>query len=87
MQQLPLPYETHAFTALMCVGVLTYIPDTDGILREFCRVVQSGGLVVFTQREDLFTARDDITVVQQLDAQGVCEMISIFGAAAVSTRQ
>lgn len=40
MQSLLLPYESNEFAGLQCVGVLTYIPDTDGISREFCRVVQ-----------------------------------------------
>lgn len=48
MQSLPLPYEADEFAGLQCVGVLTYVPDTDGILREFCRVVRSGGSVMFS---------------------------------------
>ncbi len=77
MQQLPLPYKTDAFAGLQCVGVMTYVPDTDGILREFCRVVQSGGLVVFTQRDDLFVERNDVAVLQALEDEGLCENVSI----------
>jgi predicted TPR repeat methyltransferase len=53
LQQFPLPFDSDAFAGLLCVGVLTYVPDAVGILREFCRVVQPGGAVVFTHRDDL----------------------------------
>lgn len=77
MQSLPLPYEANAFAGLQCVGVLTYVPDTGGVLREFCRVVQSGGLVVFTQRDDLFAQRNDAAVLQTLEDEGLWTMVSV----------
>ena len=33
LQALPLPIPDDAYDALMCVGVLTYIPDGEGVLR------------------------------------------------------
>ena len=77
MQQLPLPYETDEFAGLQCVGVLTYVPDTDGIVREFCRIVRPGGLVVFTQRDDLFAQRGDAATLQALEDEGLWEKILV----------
>lgn len=77
MQQVPLPLETHVFAAVQCVGVLTYVPDTAAILREFCRVVQPGGLVAFTQREDLFKERGVAGVMQTLADEGVWTPVSV----------
>ena len=77
MQQAPLPLETGTFAAVQCVGVLTYIPDTSAILREFCRVVQPGGLVAFTQREDLFMERGVAEVMQTLEEEGIWTPLSV----------
>lgn len=40
-----------------CVGVLTYVPDSEAILREFARLVRPGGTAPVIQRDDLFAAR------------------------------
>ena len=77
MQQAPLPLETGAFAAVQCVGVLTYVPDTAAILREFCRVVRPGGLVAFTKREDLFNERDVAGVMQTLADEGLWTPLSV----------
>lgn len=57
MQALPLPIPDNAYDALVCVGVLTYIPDGESVLREFARVVVPGGRILITQRDDLFRER------------------------------
>ena len=54
LQALPLPISDDAYDALICVGVLTYIPDGESLLRDFSRVVRSGGRILITQRDDLF---------------------------------
>lgn len=77
MQQTPLPLETNVFAAVQCVGVLTYIPDTAAILGEFCRVVRPGGLVAFTQREDLFKERGVAEVMQTLTDEGLWTPVSV----------
>ncbi|MEM7025523.1 MAG: methyltransferase domain-containing protein [Pseudomonadota bacterium] len=77
MQRLPLPYDTGAFGGLVCVGVLSYVPDTDGIMREFCRIVRPGGVVVFTQRDDIFEERRCAAVFQALETEGVWRKISV----------
>ena len=77
LQQMPLPLETDEFTAVQCVGVLTYIPDTATIMREFCRVVQPGGLVAFTQRQDLFNERNVARAMQTLADEGTWTPVSV----------
>ncbi len=57
LQTLPLPIPDDAYAAVICVGVLTYIPDSEGVLREFARLVGSGGRILITQRDDLFHER------------------------------
>ena len=77
MQQTPLPLQTNEFAAVQCVGVLTYVPDTAAILREFCRVVRPGGLVAFTQREDLFKERDVAGAMRTLADEGLLARLSV----------
>ncbi len=70
LQALPLPLDNEVFDALTCVGVLTYLDDTANTLREFCRLVRSGGHVVFTCRDDLYLERDFPTVMQMIVSEG-----------------
>jgi predicted TPR repeat methyltransferase len=58
LQQLPLAIADNSYGGLICIGVLTYVPDSEAVLREFARIVRPGGTVVATQREDLFRERD-----------------------------
>lgn len=64
MQDLPLPFEDGAYGAATFIGALTYFESSD-ILRELCRVVATGGHIVFTQRDDLMR---DQHYDRQLDA-------------------
>lgn len=77
LHQLPLPFETAAFGGLQCVGVLSYVPDTEAILREFCRLVAPDGLVVFSQRDDIFLERGYQSVLDTLQGDGVCAAVSV----------
>ncbi|MEM7031347.1 MAG: class I SAM-dependent methyltransferase [Chloroflexota bacterium] len=77
MQEAPLPFADNEFAAVQCIGVLTYVPDTDMIMREFSRVVQPGGVVVFTQRDDLFAERNYPDVLKSLEDDGTWQQISI----------
>jgi len=52
MQGSPLPYGDDTFDAVTFIGALTYF-ETPEILREFCRIVRSGGHIVFSHRDDL----------------------------------
>lgn len=52
MQAFPLPFADGEFDAVNFIGALTYF-ETVEILRELCRIVRSGGFVVFSQRDDI----------------------------------
>ncbi len=52
MQAFPLPFDDGEFDAVNFIGALTYF-ETNEILRELCRLVRSGGHVVFSHRDDI----------------------------------
>ena len=66
---------------LVCVGVMTYLPDVEAVWREFARVVRSGGLVVVTQREDLWEPRRCQEVVDRLATEGLWTPLDVSGPA------
>jgi SAM-dependent methyltransferase len=70
MQSLPLPFGDDEFDAVSFIGALTYFETAD-ILRELCRVVRSGGHVVFSHRDDLVRDRDFVTTTRGLERDGV----------------
>ncbi len=69
--QKPLEFADDRFDALLCVGVMTYVPEVEAAWREFARVVRPGGLVVVTQREDLWGERRCADVIDILTEEGV----------------
>lgn len=71
MQKPPLPHDDDTYDGLACVGVLTYVPDSAAILREFCRVVRSGGHLAFTQRSDILAERDFAATLEELEGDGL----------------
>lgn len=77
--QRPLPFDDASFDAVMCVGVMTYVPDIEACWREFARVARTGGVVVVTQREDLWGERDTAAVVERLEEHGVWTPVLITG--------
>ena len=68
--QQPLPYEDDSVDAVVCVGVLTYVPDVAAIWAEFCRVTRPGGRVVLTQRDDVWRERRCNDVLHDLERAG-----------------
>lgn len=64
MQEFPFPIADGTYDAVMFIGALTYF-ETNQVLRELCRVVRSGGHVVFSQRDDIMRDRN---YQEQLDA-------------------
>jgi predicted TPR repeat methyltransferase len=58
LQDLPLPFKNESFDGIGCVGVLTYIEDIGGLLNDFCRIVRSGGQILFTQRDDRWDEKE-----------------------------
>ena len=79
--QQPLDVDENGVDALVCVGVMTYLPDVEAVWREFARVVRSGGLVVVTQREDLWEPRDCQGVMDRLETEGVWTPLDVNGPA------
>lgn len=77
VQSAPIPFADGAFAALVCVGVMTYLPDTTAVVREFCRLVEPGGSILFTQRDDLWESRGCQTDLDALAAAGHCRIGSI----------
>jgi ubiquinone/menaquinone biosynthesis C-methylase UbiE len=71
MQALPLPYADNSYDGLICVGVMTYVPDSDAILREFRRILKPGGCMVLTQRDDIFEERRFDETIASLEREGV----------------
>ncbi|MDX2379561.1 MAG: methyltransferase domain-containing protein [Acidimicrobiia bacterium] len=62
-----------------CVGVMTYLPDVESTWREFVRVARPGGLVVFTQREDLWEERDCAGVIDRMSDEGAWSAVEVTG--------
>ena len=76
-----LPLEDDSVDAVVCVGVMTYLPDVEAVWREFARVVRPGGLVVATQREELWGSRECQGVIDRLQREGVWTPVEIAGPA------
>lgn len=70
LQRLPVAIPDNQYDGLACVGVLTYLTDSVGTLREFSRVVKSGGVIAITQRSDLLTERNFQSVLEGLVNEG-----------------
>src|SRR6478735_10874484 len=79
--QQPLPLDDDSVDALVCVGVMTYLPEVEAVWREFARVVRPGGVLVTTQRDDLWDARNCQSVVDRLTAEGTWTPLEIAGPA------
>jgi predicted TPR repeat methyltransferase len=78
-RRLPLP--DGGVDAVVCVGVMTYLPEVEAVWREMARVTRTGGLVVATQREDLWHSRGCQAVVDRLADDGVWAPLDVTGPA------
>jgi predicted TPR repeat methyltransferase len=76
-----LPVADDSVDAVVCVGVMTYLPQVEAVWREFARVVGPAGLVVLTQREDIWHDRDCQTVVDRLADEGIWTTLDVTGPA------
>jgi predicted TPR repeat methyltransferase len=72
---------TDSIDAVVCVGVMTYLPQVEAVWREFARVTRPGGLVVATQREDIWNTRNCQAVADRLQNEGVWTPLDITGPA------
>ncbi len=79
--QQPLQVTEDSVNVLVCVGVMTYLPDVEAVWREFARVVRPGGLVIVTLREDLWEPRECPAVIERLEADGVWTSLDVMGPA------
>lgn len=77
LQRLPLSIPGQQYNALICVGVMTYLPDSLATLTEFCRIVKPGGLVALTQRSDLYVERSFEKTLNKLAAQGLIKKANV----------
>lgn len=75
-----LPFEENQFDGINCVGVLTYVPELRHVLSEFARVVKPGGVILFTQREDLFAQRDTAGDIAALASDGLFQTLHVSEA-------
>ena len=66
----PLEYPDGSVDAVVCVGVLTYVPDVAAVWGEFCRVTRPGGFVVLTQRDDIWRERRCNEILDALERDG-----------------
>ena len=64
-QKLPTPLPSGGYDGLVCVGVMTYFPESEAVLAEFLRILRPGGCVVLTQRTDLFEERDFAALLER----------------------
>ena len=76
-----LAFEDGSVDAVVCVGVMTYLPEVEAVWRELARVCRPGGVVVVTQREDLWDARECPAVVDRLQDEGVWTPLDVTGPA------
>src|ERR1700712_1418239 len=76
-----LPLDDDSVDAVVCVGVMTYLPEVEAVWREFARVVAPDGLVVVTQREDLWDERECQVVVDRMQSEGAWAPEEISGPA------
>lgn len=74
MQSFPLPFDDGEFDAVNFIGALTYF-ETDEILRELCRIVRSGGHVVFSQRADIMRDQNYGGKLARLENDGLWKRI------------
>ena len=44
----PLPFEDRSYDALICVDAINHLPDRQGVLAEWARVLKPEGILVFT---------------------------------------
>ena len=71
LQDLPLPFKNKSFDGIGCVGVLTYIEDIGDLLKEFCRIVRSGGQILFTQRDDRWEEKEFDKHIADFKSSGI----------------
>ena len=70
MQISPLPFEEGEFDAVNFIGALTYF-ETNEILKNLCRIVKTGGVVAFSQRDDIMREKNYEKNLAELETLGI----------------
>lgn len=68
--------ESH-FGGLICVGVMSYLPDVEATCREFARIVEPDAPIVVTQRTDLFESRNTQAAFDRLADDGTWSIVEV----------
>jgi len=76
-----LPLDDDSVGAVVCVGVMTYLPEVEQVWRELARVTQPQGIVVVTQREDIWHDRGCQAVADRLVRDGTWSAVDVSGPA------
>lgn len=75
--QLPTSLSDASFSALLSIGVLSYVTDIEKVLLEFCRVVEQKGTIIVTERTDLFEQRNTGEIFESIEAQGLWQIVTV----------
>lgn len=71
-----LPLDDASVDGVLCIGVLTYLEEA-AIFREWLRVLRSGGVAVFTSRDDFWQSRGIAEMLKQLELEGRWEALHV----------
>ena len=75
----PLPFADSTFDVIACVGVLSYVRETErsSVMEEFIRVAAPGGLVAFSHRTDYVEPQGWSGVQGQLAEEGAWSLLDV----------
>lgn len=78
LSQTPYALTEASFAGITCVGVFSLIADPTLVLQEYCRLLQPGGWLVFTQQEPLYKKNGYAAILSKFEQTGAlrCEQIS-----------
>ncbi len=71
-----LPFDDGSYGAVTCVGVLSYAHHPADVVRDFIRIVRSGGVIMFTHRTDLWDACNFGDALEAMRTAGALSAVS-----------
>jgi ubiquinone/menaquinone biosynthesis C-methylase UbiE len=72
-----LPFQDNSFDAAECIGVMSYAHDPRSLLDDIVRVVRPGGIVVFTQRSDLWVSLNVKEVLESMQSEHLLSAFTV----------
>lgn len=66
----PIPKPPRFFNAIISVGVLAFFDDLRPVMIHFCDGTQPGGLILFSQRQDIYRSGQNEGQFAELEAKG-----------------